>query len=159
MKTTKSEQKNAIALNREIVSGSQDINNVLTTSNVVSPLHHAHYVNMQSGNNGIDSLIAEILTENEAIFPANIDKNVEFRKIAISASMFTCEIVNEVQNRFTAGTKRYPKETIEAYLSVWMTRKESFCKFKVGKIKLTSKEDASRECNRPRFKWYLIDSK
>ncbi len=162
MKPTKSEKKNAIALNREIVSGSQDINNVLSTSGKVSPLFHAHYTNMESGDNGISALIMEILKERDAVFPANFDavKKSHYndngvRPIVIAASLFTREILDEVEARFTAGTKRYPLETVEAYLSVWLVRGG-----KVGKVKMTKTEDSinrPKNWSKPRCKWFLID--
>lgn len=169
-KQTKSAAKNAIALNAEIVESLHDANNVLTTSNRVHPLMQGHYTNMETSEHGITALIKEILIANDCVNPACIvnkgdkahytDKiNAfspihEFRKIAIAQSMFTIDILTEVQNRFTGGTSRYPKETVETYLSVWMIRSGV-----VGKIKLTKHEDNSnrpKNWSKPRNKWFII---
>jgi hypothetical protein len=166
MTTTKPEKtaiKNAISLNREIVNASMDINNVLTTSKKVSPLLHAHYTNMENGKNGIAALIIEILTANDAVFPASYDEtlkshynNHEMRNIIIASSMFTRDILNEVENRFTAGSCRYPLKTVETYLSVFMVRKSI-----IGKLKLSKNEDKEnrpKDWSKPRAKWFAIES-
>lgn len=137
-------------LQREIIAGEQDINNVLTTSKNIAPIFHTHYVNMTNGNNGISALISEILTEREAVFPKGIEKG-EFRKIAMATSMFASEIFEEVQNRFSSGSIRYPQTTIDMQLSRFM-----FLSGKVGKIKLKGNEDKPRTCCKPRIKYYLI---
>ena len=147
----KEESKNAISMQREILTNCQDINNVLTSAQNVSPLFHSHYVNMDTAAHGIENLIAEILTAREAVFPKGIE-HTEFKKVAIAASMFASEIEKEVEARFTAGSCRYPYETIHQYLSVFMFRKG-----KVGKIKLSGIEDQPRPCCKPRCKWYLIN--
>ena len=154
---TKQQEKNAvssaISMQSEILESEKDINNVLSTSKQVGPLFHTHYVNMTSGKNGIETLITEILTDCQAIFPQDIE-NTEFRKIAIAASLFASDIISEVQARFASGSIRYPYETIHQYLSIFMFRKG-----KVGKIKLTNNEDSDRTCCKPRTKWFLIQSK
>jgi hypothetical protein len=142
--------KNAISMQREIASNQQDNNNTFSTSNMVGPLFHNHYVNMETGLNGIENLITEILTEAEAIFPAGIE-NGEFRKVAIAASLFPHEIFAAAEIKFSAGSKRYPLETIWQYLGVRMKRANT-----VGKIQLKGTEDQERDCDRPRSKWYLV---
>ena len=142
----------AINMQSEVISNEQDINNILTTSHNVPPIFHTHYVNMASQAHGIAALIKEILTDNNSTFPANVG-STEFRSIAISSSMFTDDIYNEVQKRFSAGSIRYPKSTIICSLSVFM-----FKKGLVGKIQLTGKEDVDRPCNRPRCKFFLIQT-
>ena len=144
------EAKTAVGMNREILSGSKDINNVLSTSSVVSPLFHTHYTNMETELHGISNLIAEILTEREAVFPLGIE-NGEFRKIAIAASLTAEEIIEAVQSRFASGSVRYPYTTVHQYLSVFMFRKGQ-----IGKIKLTGAEDKPRSCCKPRCRWYLV---
>lgn len=123
----------------------QDINNELTARQV-KPALQGHWMQ------GIESLITDILTEREATFPLNIAQT-EFRKVAIATSMFTQEIKDEIDNRFTAGSTRYPLETIETYLSVFMTRKKL-----IAKIKLTNAEDKPRPAKncKPRAKWFLV---
>lgn len=147
----KNQEKNsAIAMSREIQSSQQDINNVLTTSQAVSGVFHDHWVEMETGKNGIANLISKILSEKEAVFPKGIE-NTEFRSVAISTSLFASDIIKEVQSQFTAGSIRYPYFTIHTYLSVFMFRKN-----KVGKIKLSNSEDSERDCCKPRTKYYLV---
>ncbi len=148
--TMKNETQAAIAMNREVQSNCQDINNVLTTSGKVKAVFHTHFECMETGECGIADLISRILREREASFPANVEQT-ELRSIAIAGSMFTSEILAEVQSRFSAGSIRYPLQTVKAYLSVFM-RKQG----KVGKIQLSNSEDSQRECCKPRCKWYLI---
>ena len=107
---------------------------------------------MTTEENGIAALISEILSDNEAIFPAGIE-TTEFRKVAIASAMFASEIIEQVQSRFAAGSVRYPYKTIHQYLSIFMTRNG-----KVGKIKLTNAEDKPRPCNKPRTKWYFVEA-
>jgi hypothetical protein len=156
-KTTKISNP-SIALQRELLGNVQDINNVLTSSENVSPLFHGHYFNMENGKHGIETLITEILTENESILPSAINTGAKahyehnaLRQVAIASSMFTCDIINEVQSRFSNGSNRYPYTTIHQYLSIFMFRSG-----KVGKIKLSNSEDKNRPCFKPRVKWFLI---
>jgi len=123
----------------------QDLNNEMTGRGI-KPAMQGHWVE------GVEKLITEILTEREAIFPKGIE-HTEFKKVAIAAAMFTSEIKDEIETRFTAGTTRYPLETVETYLSVFMPRKGT-----IGKIKLTNAEDKPRPAKnaKPRYKWYLI---
>jgi hypothetical protein len=145
-----SETLNAIAMSREVLSNSQDINNVLTTSQQVKAVFHTHFADMETGECGIENLIARILREREAQFPKGVE-STELRQIAVAGAMFTDEIVTEVQNRFTAGSVRYPKQTVKAYLSVFMAKSG-----KIGRIQLTNSEDKNRTCCKPRCKWYLV---
>ena len=135
------EMESKIAKN--IHANIQDINNELTARQV-KPLLQGHWIE------GVEKLITDILTEREAVFPLGVE-NTEFKKVAIAAAMFTQEIKDEIETRFTAGTTRYPLETVETYLSVFMPRKGT-----IGKIKLTNAEDKPRPCCKPRTKWYLV---
>ncbi len=149
----------AVAMQREMLSAVQDGNNVLTTGQVKSTFQ-GHAFNMESGKHGIANLIAEILTEREAIFAKGIE-TTELRPVAIAASMFTEEIIAEVQHRFSAGTTRYPYNTIHMYLSVFMrdSGKHSLANLpRVRKIKLSNEEDKPRKSAKPRGKWYLIQN-
>lgn len=166
--TLTAEQKDAIALQREILNGAQDANNVLTTSGQVGPLFHNHFVNMETGDNGIANLIAKVLTDNGSVFPLDVASG-EFRKMAIAGSMFASEIFATTQVEFSAGSKRYPFKTIHAYLSVFMSP-DNKNKLKglpvVGMIKLTASEDFDRpkvmgtdgiaRKIKPRRKWFLV---
>ncbi len=148
---TTTEQANAIGMSREVLANSQDINNVLSTSNVVKAVFHTHFVSMEQDLAGIADLISAILREREAVFPLSVSApDNALRPIAIAGSMFTHEIMAEVQNRFAAGSKRYPLQTVKNYLSTYMPKAG-----KVGKIQLKGHEDTSRPCPKPRCKWFL----
>ena len=153
MKNTKSKQsnnENAVEMQETIIAGSQEINNVLTTSQNVRAVFHTHYVNLATGEHGIENLITDILAEAGAVFPENVC-NTQFKKLAVATSMFASEIIIKVQERFAAGSIRYPYETVHQYLSVVMARGR-----KIGKIKLTGAEDVGRPCCKPRTKYFLI---
>ena len=140
-----------IELQTEVLNGSMDINNVLTSAKNVKSCFHTHYVNLETAKHGIENLIVAILTERMAIFPKGI-QDTEFRSMAIATSMFTSDIINEVQTRFSTGSIRYPNATIHQYLSIVMSRKGS-----VDKIKLSNYEDAIRSSCKPRVKWFLVE--
>ena len=147
--TTKQEN-DAIAMQREVLENEKDINNFLSVSNKVGPLFHTHFIDMETGNNGIANLILLILAEKEATFKKGVELT-EDRGTAINLSLFASEIIEEVKNRFSNTSKRYPYKTIHAYLSIMLFRSG-----KVGKIKLSNAEDKERDCRKPRTKWYVI---
>ncbi len=140
-------------MTREIQQSSQDINNVLTTSNVTRAVFHTHYVSMDNSLFGIADLITDILKSNGALFPKGIEKT-ELRAVALSAAMTTDEIAQAVERRFTAGSIRYPLQTIKSYLSVFMSKGK---KATIGRIQMSNAEDCERECCKPRCKWYVLD--
>ena len=150
MKATKenNEKAQAVAMSREILSNSQDINNVLTTAEN-KPVFHTHYVNLDASESGSADLITRSLREHEAVFPLNVGET-ELRQIAIAGSMFTDEILAKVQEYFTAGSTRYPLQTVKNYLSTYMPKAG-----KVGKVQLKGHEDKGRPCPKPRCKWFL----
>ena len=148
--TLTSEQLAALGMSDEILANSQTLNSFLTSSGQVKAVFHTHYVNMEKNLCGIEDLICSILTENDSYFKKNIEATGD-RHLAIIGSMFTSDIVKEVQNKFTAGSVRYPAQTIKASLSVFM-----FKKGKIGKIELSGLEDKTRTSCKPRCKWYLI---
>lgn len=147
---TLTEVNAAIAMSNDILRNSQDINNVLTTSKKVKAVFHTHYADMESGEFGIEQLIVKIMREHGAEFVKGVE-TTELRQIAIAGSMFISDIETEVQKRFTAGSIRYPHDTIKAYMSAYLLKNG-----KVGRIQLTNNEDKNRTCCRPRVKWYLI---
>lgn len=145
-------------MSREILAGSQDTNNVLTTSGKVEAIFHTHYVDLESGDCGVADLIRSILTEAQAVFPQGAE-HTELRKVVIHASLFTEEIETAIQARFTAGSIRYPHSTIAAYLSCFMSKPTKQGRLAtIGRIKLSKAEDKNRPCCKPRCKWYLIDA-
>ena len=153
MKTKLNNEKNpdAVSLQRETLAGIQDFNNVLTSSQAVHPIFQGHYFSMETGENGIVSLIKQILNENAAVMVAGIETS-PLRNIAIGHAMFADEIFQAVQSKFSAGSSRYPLATVRDNLSTVMFKKMKI----IGKIQLTGAEDTNRDCARPRCKWYLI---
>lgn len=151
-KTITAEQTNASEINvsEEVLLNSQDTNNVLSISNGVKAVYHTHYVSLDNNLAGIADLISAILREHESVFPPNVAQT-ELRPIAISGSMFTHEILADVQSRFTSGSKRYPLQTVKNYLSTYMPKLG-----KVGRIQLSGQEDTTRQCPKPRCKWFLV---
>lgn len=140
-------------VSREIVDTSRDLNSLFKSGGNVHNFVRCHYVDTAKGIYGIERLIAAILADNGAIFPQGIEKS-EFRTIAIGQAMFVSDIIAKVREVF--GNERYPDSVIHSYLSYFMTKPNS--QNKVGKIKLTNAEDASRHCNKPRTKFYLVDT-
>jgi hypothetical protein len=140
-------------LAQTIHANQKDINNVLTVGNT-RPVFMTHFANLETGEFGLADLIANILTERQAVFPMNIGQTA-LRNVAIKAGLFTEEIHAAVNAKFTAGSTRYPLQSIRNYLSTYM-----FKSGKVGKIQLQSSngvnEDPFRPCPKPRCKWFLV---
>jgi hypothetical protein len=141
--------KTAIRLCANVLENGKDANNVMTVASV-PPVFQTHVFNVSTGKHGIKNLIAEILTEREAIFPIGAE-NTELRPIVLAASMLASEIKDEVDRRFAAGSTRYPYATVHQYLSVFMVKEGT-----IGKVQLKNKEDANRHCNKPRTRYFLI---
>ncbi|HOX59026.1 MAG TPA: hypothetical protein P5205_18070 [Candidatus Paceibacterota bacterium] len=97
---------------------------------------------------GLKGLIKKILRIHGATWrgdvglPANRDE-------AIKSSLFTEQIVFYSKGEFTGGTPRYPEQSVKNAL-VEMAKDDV-----VGKIELNNAEDFDRDCDKPRFKWYL----
>lgn len=143
------QNKDVQAVARDIVDTSRDVNNLLASAGNVHNFVRAHYVDVSTGTYGIESLIASILSNRNAIFPAGIEKT-EFRKVATATAMYASEIIAAVQDTF--GKDRYPYATIHSYLSYFMAKNG-----KIGKIKLKNNEDQMRNCCKPRTKFYLVE--
>jgi hypothetical protein len=144
------EKTAAIELSQTVIETSRDINNTLTTAGVRAH-YQAHYANAQLDICGILALVKDILRASQAEFPRGIE-TTELRKIAVAASMFTSEILAEVEKRFAAGGLRYKIQAVKNVLS-------TYGKDEIGKITLTNSEDKPRDCAKPRCKWYLIQVK
>jgi len=142
------------AIARDLVNTSIDTNNFFESAGNVHKFVRTHFVDVETGVYGIERLIADILKSHNAVFPAGVE-TTEFKGVAIASSMFASEVIAEVQARF--GKERYPYATIHSYLSYLMSKPN--CKNKVGKIKLTGAEDSGRKCNKPRTKFYLVETK
>jgi hypothetical protein len=141
--------KDVQSLSRELVDTARDKNNVLACAGNVHLFVRDHYVDTSTGTYGIESLIASILRDNNAVFPLGIE-GTEFRKVAIATAMFATEVIEAVRNTF--GVDRYPDATIRSYLSHFMAER-------IGKIALTTTEDCDRKSCKPRTKFYLVEGK
>lgn len=150
LETTETAKGFAIAMSSETLEASQAINNTLTTTEQIRPVFMAHYANAKTNVIGIISLVKDILRDSQAEFPRNAH-NTELRKIVVGGAMFTRDILAKVQERFTAGSTRYPLQTVKNVLSTYASED-------IAKIQLTNAEDQPRECCKPRCKWYLIAS-
>jgi hypothetical protein len=139
----------AIALSTETIEACKAINNTLTIAEV-RPHFQAHYANAALDVCGIMALVRDILREGQAEFARGIEAT-ELRKIAVAASMFTSEILAEVQARFSAGTTRYKVQSVKNCLSTYGKLDGT-----IGKIQLSNTEDKPRTCAKPRCKWYRI---
>lgn len=128
------------------------VNQAITENNSVLAGCNVHFlfrgsrVNLETGKNGIRWLIAEILTEAQAIFP---EYSGQFRNVYLAYGLTTEEIISKV--RSVNGFDKYPDHTIEQYLSVIMTGDKQ-----VARIQMTGREDRPRLCKKPRCKWYLL---
>ena len=141
------EKTAAVAMSAEIVDTCKAVNNTLSVAGVRAHFQ-AHYANAELDVCGILALVKDILREAQAEFPRGIEAT-ELRKIAVAASMFSSEILREVEERFSAGGFRYKIQAVKNVLS-------TYGKNEIGKIILTNAEDKPRDCAKPRCKWYLI---
>lgn len=156
----------AKAMSGDILDNFRVINGYAKVAHTTRNIFHTHFLDVATGECGIADLIRRILRENNSVFKAQVKndsgelipiESSELRPIAIAGSMFTSEIIAEVQKRFTAGTIRYPAKTIKAYLSVHLAGEKG--DHTVGKIQLFNHEDSQRDCSKPRCKWYLVQEK
>jgi hypothetical protein len=141
-----------LPLAADLIGNAQDKNNILASAGNVHLFVRDHYVDVATGTYGIESLIVSILKSHNAVFPANIGDNPTFRSVAISISMFASDVISEVRETF--GSDRYPDQTIQSFLSVFMGSKGNN---RVGKIALKSTEDKDRPCCKPRTKYFLVE--
>lgn len=146
--TITNEQETAIAMSREILQNSRDINGFQTATKQVKPLLMCHIADAENGIFGVRGLIIDILKVNGSTMPKGCEK-MEMRAIAIASAMFTSEILAEVQRRFSNGSTRYPLQTIKNELGYFMEKKGLV----VG-IRLTKAEDKGTG-KKARVKWYL----
>jgi len=137
----------AVAMSAQVVATCKEINNTLAVAGTRAHFQ-AHYANAEIDVFGILALVKDILRESQAEFPRGIEAT-ELRKIAVAASLFTQDILREVENRFSAGGFRYKMQAVKNVLS-------TYGKNEIGKITLTNAEDKPRDCAKPRCKWYLI---
>ena len=88
-------------LSDKILRNSQIINRYLSWAPDVSPLFLMPYVNVEKGTWGRRGLIQEILESKGAVFPPGF--HLTNRQEAVSASVYTREILDEVRKRWSAG--------------------------------------------------------
>ena len=139
----------AVSKSAELVGECQSINHTLTIADV-RPAFQAHYANAQLDVCGIMALVRDILRNAQAEFPRNAHQT-ELVNIVIAASMFTSEIIAEVEIRFAAGTTRYKSQSVKNCLSTYGKADGT-----IAKVKLTSAQDQPRKCSKPRCKWYRV---
>ncbi len=146
--TTLCETKNETLAN-EVLTVSQDLNETLAETGEVKFLFRSHYVDLATGEMGIESLIRGILIAGGCVHPAGME-NTARRSIVVRQSMFASEVIAEVRKAF--GEDRYPDKTIAAYLSC----KNARATVRFGGVALTKEEDYTRICKRPRTKYYVV---
>lgn len=135
----------------KIIDISHNVNEV-QTKREVHPLFQTHYADTKNEIFGIEQLLISIFKSHDAVMQKSLD-DTDLRQVAIAKALFTNEIHNEVQARFSADTTRYSIKSILQYLGGFMTKSG-----KVGKIELKGFEDQNRSCYKPRCKWYLVQS-
>jgi len=146
---TTEEKAFAVSQSAEIVETCKAVNNTLTIAEV-RPAFQAHYANAEIDVCGIMALVRDILRNAQAEFPRNAH-TTELVNIVIAASMFTSEIVAEVEKRFAAGTTRYKVQSVKNCLSTYGKADGT-----IAKVQLTSAQDQPRKCSKPRCKWYRV---
>lgn len=129
----------------EIVDIARDTNNLLASAGNVHNFVRSHYVDVENGVYGIESLINSILKANDSVFPIDSEKT-ELRAVIVAKSMFAAEIIAAVRVAF--GADRYPDHSIKTFLSSHSPQ--------VVAVQLSGKEDSTRTCPKPRAKYYLI---
>ena len=142
----------AISETQSVIETCQAINNTLTVAEV-RPHFQTHYANAKLDVYGIMDLIRDILRNAQAEFPRGIEAT-ELRPIVVAASLFTMDILAEVQARFSAGSTRYKVQTVKNCLSTYGAKDGT-----IGKVQLSNSEDKPRDCAKPRCKWYLVQGK
>ena len=147
--TIKSNSTKVNTFSKTITATLSQTNGLLASVNVALPFR-THYINVKTGEMGIEDLINSILENRNAVYPANIGAT-SFRSVAIGNSMFASDVISQVRKIF--GADRYPDATIYQYLSVFMFKQN-----KIGKIKLSNIEDKNRpsNCFKPRIKFFII---
>jgi hypothetical protein len=129
-KTERKPRKVARSLGKQLQAVARMMNHTYTVAENVSPYTMAHWVDTQTGEQGIANLIARILREAGAVFPACVGDTSPSEKspytttkaMALKASMTAREIIAEVQARFSAGTKRHSPASIHTYLCQWLSK-------------------------------------
>ena len=141
----------AIAMSDTCVEASVDLNNCLVETGKVKAHYGAHYANAAIEVCGIVALVMDVLRDKQAVFPRHLEQLEEARPAVIACSLFTSDIVSEVQKRWP-NNLRYKPQAVKNVLS-------TYGKQFIVKVQLTKEEDTPRPCSKPRAKWYLIQKK
>lgn len=133
---------------RDVLQTTKTLNRKLTATQQVSPSAQGTYVNLVTGGVGMRGLIRDILKAKGSVWLGGIQLPQD-RADAISAAMYTEDILDQARIRFTGGTTRYPPHSLKACLGITMLERGE-----VGRIQLSPSEDGQRRSARPRCKWY-----
>ena len=136
-----------IQLSQAVKRSARQLNRSLSTRHEIDPKFLMPYVDVERQLWGRRGLITCILLDRGSVLPATTTD----RRLEISASTYTGDILSEVKTRWSQGSKSYPKESIQACLNHDMIDLGF-----IRRVQLTEEEDVGRRCPRPRCKWYLI---
>ena len=150
----------ARSLNSTMQRLAKDGNKVYTLAGNVSPYVMKHWVDMESGEQGIAALILKILREAGAEFPLNVGETTN-RTLALKAGLTTDEIISQVVERFSQGSTRYSRGSIKTYLSQWLSKprivKGQTVQPIVASLEQSTFEDSNRgNSTKPRHLWFII---
>lgn len=144
----KSEKKQAtIAIANDINDTSKDLLSVEKSAGVNTYKYGPHYVDTANDIHGIGELLESILESFGCVHDSGIEHTTQ-RETAIEHSMFMHELQTAVEDAFASAGKRYPNVSLRVYLS---NHKRGYV---FESIQLTSAEDSTRTCPRPRCKYY-----
>ena len=146
----------ALSLSAQVIADCMAVNNTLATMNIQPTtakgsmaFYAAHYANAEIDSYGVPGIVREVLTEAEAIFPRNADKNPEWRAAVVEHSLFTDQVIELAKPKFAKAKLRYKPQSVRNQLSTYGTDE-------IGKVDLTMDEDIGRGDGKPRKKYYLI---
>ena len=127
------ERERVKTLSTIVITVSKSLNRTLLET-PVKPVFMCHYINLKTGKNGIEDMLADQLVKHGAISPVS--------------GVFQREILQWVQAEFTKNSLRYPSSTIACYLTNSggkFCKKHLFQKIETG--------------TNPHFKWYYAGLK
>jgi hypothetical protein len=155
---TKAKAEKALGLANALIAASVKLNRTFSTVPLVTPYVMAHYVNTATGEQGLSDLICQVLRDSGAVFSG---RDIASKRQAVLAKCLTAgEIIEEVENRFRQGSKRYSNGSIYTFLCQIMSKarivKGRIVPPVVGKLRQTSREDCRRNSSKPRLVWFVI---
>lgn len=140
--------KSAIAQEKGIIETLHIINQDLSLD--TKPLLQGHWV-----DGGIRGLIAEILIEADAVFSAGAHET-ELSQIVIASALTPQQIMDRAEEKFTAGTTRYPFSTIATYLAHYMLKAGEVVKVEGDAL---GPRKGKQKTKPRKAKYYLVDTK